>query len=263
MRTRPWILTVGVISCGMVPTAGHAQCVGVTACSAIDCTSRNVLASFNSINLDGTTLTIPSGACTWNGAVTFSNAHSYTIQGQTTVSGTCAPGGTCTPTDGTTITLAAGGTAMQINTTAGKSQRITGLTFVSTAGSPGYGKINIGGGSTAFRFDHCHIDDRTNGDHTFNIDAINGVLDHNYFDSSNSTNLFFAQPTVGGPDGNSNLVWTQPENFGNSNFIFFENNSTKGTGTAAAAGDKVNFTSAPPRIRGSCTTRLTPIRIRS
>lgn len=224
MRARRWILMLAVILCGIVSTEGHAQCAGATACSAIDCTSRNVLRAFNSINLEGTTLTIPSGACIWKGVVTFSNAHSYTIQGQTTVSGTCAPGGTCTPIDGTTITLTTAGAAVNINAIAGKSQRWAGLTFISTSGMPGYGKINVNGASTAFRLDHCHFDDRTNGDHTFNVDAVYGVFDHNYFDSSNSSDVFAIQPTINGPDGNANVSWTQPENFGTSQSLYIENN---------------------------------------
>src|SRR5712692_6193959 len=137
-RMMLWLLLTPLLI-ALFCSGAHAQTI-----TATDCNASSVQAALNQVAADGTTVVIPAGNCTWNSLVTFSNAHSYTVQGQTTVSGTCAPGGSCAPTDGTTVTLALGGTAVQISTTAGKSLRITGMTFISTSGTPGYGKINIG-----------------------------------------------------------------------------------------------------------------------
>lgn len=219
IRMTKWLLLALLLVALGGPKA-HAQVINATNCS-----SAAVQTALNSVAADGTTVVIPAGTCTWSTTVSYSQKYSTVIQGQTTISGTCAPGGSCTPTDNTTITLTVGGTAVQLTTLAGKSLRVTGLTIISSSGaSPGYGKINIGGGSTSLRIDHNHFDDQTGGNHTFNVDQTYGVFDHNFFDSSNSANTFFIQPTINGPDGNANVSWTQPENFGSASFLFVENN---------------------------------------
>lgn len=197
----------------------HAQTINAASCSA-----ANVQTALNSVTADGTTVNIPTGSCTWTTAVTYNQVFSTTLQGQSNTSGTCAPGGTCTPSDSTIITDSVSGSGLTIRTAAGKSFRMTGITFNPSSGTAAYGAITISGASTSVRVDHSHFNDTVGGDHTFNIDQVNGVLDHNVFDSTNQSNLFFIQPTVNGPDGQSNQTWTVPENFGTSAFIFVENN---------------------------------------
>ena len=76
-----------------------------------------------------------------------------------------------------------------------------------------------------FRFDHNIVNDLTNGDWAINADTINGVFDHNIFDSTNQSNLFFFEPNNSGPDGSAKTeIWAQPDNFGTSQFVFIENN---------------------------------------
>jgi len=203
----------------LLAVPGNAQTI-----NAASCNSTDVQAALNSVAADGTTVKIPAGTCTWTGSVTYNQKYSTTIQGASTINGTCAPGGTCTATDKTVITDNVSGTALTINTASGKSFRITGLTFNPSSGTPAYGAISINGSSTSVRVDHNHFNDTVNGDHTFNTDGINGVFDHNFFDSTNQANLNFIQSANYGTDGNANVVWTQPDNFGSSNFVFFENN---------------------------------------
>jgi pectate lyase len=194
--------------------------------NAQSCSSADVQTALNSVNADGTTVLLPGCSATWTSAVTYNQAFSTIIQGQSTTSGTCAPGGTCTPTDNTTIALnSTGHGLLNIATRAGKSFRLTGITFtMPSSAAASYGQINISGGSTAVRIDHCHFDDQVNGDHTLQLDGWNGVVDHNVFDSTNQSNLFFIQPTNMGSDSTGNAIWAQPDNFGTSNFIYAENN---------------------------------------
>ena len=192
--------------------------------NAASCSSTDVQSALNSVNADGTTVSIPAGSCTWGTSVTYNQVFSTTIQGQSTTTGTCAPGGTCTTTDNTIINLGSGAT-LGINTVAGKSLRMTGLTFALTSSlSAAYGHINVAGASISVRIDHNHFDDQVSGDHLLQLDGWNGVIDHNFFDSTNSANLFFMQPTNFGPDGTGNAVWAQPDNFGTSRSIYVENN---------------------------------------
>ena len=148
----------------------HAQTI-----NAATCNSSDVQNALNSVVTDGTVVKIPSGSCTWSSSVTYNLAHSTVIQGTSTISGTCAPGGSCSATDNLTITFG-NGVTFSINTASGKSFRLTGVSLVFSGSTAKYGSVNIGGSSTSVRVDHNHFDDRINGDHTFNVDGINGVF---------------------------------------------------------------------------------------
>lgn len=205
----------------------HGQCAGVTTCSTVaNPTAAQVQTALNSINLDGTTLSVPISTVTWTSAPTYTQTHSLVLQGQSTTSGTCIPGGTCTATDNTNITLTGSSSGgFIIHTIAGKSLRVTGFSFTNPAtGSAANGAIQIDGASTAVRFDHNHVNDLVGGDHMFQVDAINGVWDHNVLDSTNQANTFMFQTTNNGPNNNANDIWTQPEQFGSSNYVFVESN---------------------------------------
>lgn len=178
--------------------------------------------------VDGDVIIIPSGTCTWASSWAPTPSNSLTFQGQTVVAGTCSPvaGGTCTPTDNTIINL--GNTvSWRTSVATGKTVRTTGITINpggSTAQDSG-GSIGFNCSSSTIRFDHNHVNDTVAGDHTFEHASCVGVIDHNYFDSSNSANLFFIEGSINGADGNSNEVWTRSESFGASTeWLFIENN---------------------------------------
>jgi hypothetical protein len=201
------------------------QEAGAQTINAANCSSSAVQTALNSVAADGTTVVIPScSATTWTTAVTYNQVYSTVLQGQSTTTGTCAPGGSCTATDNTIITDNVSGPALTIDTASGKSFRMTGLTFNPSSGTAAYGAITIGGSSTSVRVDHNHFNDTVSGDHTFQIDAINGVFDHNFFDSTNQANLFFFQFTNEGASTYGHESWAQPDNFGTSKFLFVENN---------------------------------------
>ena len=174
---------------------------------------------------DGDTITIPScTSTTWSSSWTISPTNSLTFQGNTTVVGTCLTLATCTATDNTIVSL---GNAVQwiINLSGSKAYRVTGMTINPSGSTAEYGSITINGNNSAtFRFDHNHVNDTVGGDHTMQPDAVVGVFDHNFFDSTNSANLFFIQPTNDGTDGESNAIWTTAEGFGGNTFLVVENN---------------------------------------
>ncbi len=215
-----WLLFAFLL---IVPFSAEAQVINAKSCSNTD-----VQNALNSVAIDGSTVVVPAGSCTWTSAVTYNQSFSTTIQGQSTVTWTCPiPPVVCTftGTDSTAISLNTGNAALTVHTAAGKYFRMTGLTITSpSTGTAAYGTMNFNGGSTAFRIDHCHFNDQVNGDRWMGIDQVQGVIDHNFFDSSNSSNIFFMQPTNRGAGQFGNEVWAQPDNFGTSKFLFVENN---------------------------------------
>ena len=176
---------------------------------------------------DGDIIAIPNcTSTTWSSSWTISPTNTLTFQGNTTVTGSCSPGGSCTPTDSTIIAL---GNAVQftVNVASGKTFRLTGMTINPSGSAAQYGSLSFNGNNnlaSVLRIDHCHFNDTVGGDHTIQPDSLTGVVDHNYFDSTNQANLFFIQPTIDGSDGESNATWTVQENFGTNQFLFVENN---------------------------------------
>jgi hypothetical protein len=104
--------------------------------------------------------------------------------------------------------------------------RLTGIEFQdggrsTTANAPA-GIVRISGSNTngsQFRMDHCKWGN-LNGYIVF--DTVLGVVDHTSFVSGNHLNCIYIYGTHwnGGIYGDSS--WTDPANFGSSNFLFFE-----------------------------------------
>jgi hypothetical protein len=187
--------------------------------------------------VDGDIISIPSGTCTWTGTAglnaTFT--HSVTIQGAGAVSATTG-GTSLTGTDNTIIIDNLGngrpGITIQINTIAGKSFRWTGIALEGNSSSTqaSNGILAIEGTSTAVRVDHSHfhIPAQTSQGLALTDGPIQGVADHDYFDSP-STDL---TNNVGFRNGfgwngastsdNGNNSWATADNFGTSQFFFVE-----------------------------------------
>ena len=223
-----------------IPCVAHGQ----TVINAKDCSATAFKNAWNQmvsgvyvINLPnctaGTTgtykvqdaLTVPSGVT------------GVTIQGQTTVSCTGAAGTSsyaCTYVANTVLTDSFPSSNNPIWTISGISVpfRITGIAFVGGAITASVGKpngfITLGGSSTALRVDHCVFDTRpydgSNIGAMFTMfSAFNGVADHNVAflrGESNGIRLY--------PEANGFTAWSQPTNFGNSNWFFMESNVTNG-----------------------------------
>ena len=233
---RKLIMVVLFIFCLALAPSAHSQ----TTYPASSCSQSAVQAALNSATAATSIVTIPSGTCEWTSQLSYkvpSAVTNLTIQGQTTVSCTGTPGTSsyaCTSTDNTVLTDSFTGQNQPIwNLYVGASAfRITGITFKggnvgTTVGKPN-GFITLSGSSTALRVDHNVFDTRsytgTNIGAMFSIfSAITGVADHNIGflrGESNGVRLY--------PEPNGFVAWSQPTNFGNSNWFFVENNVTSG-----------------------------------
>ena len=131
--------------------------------TAASCSKADVSAAITAEQahaVDGDVISIPAGACTWgsgqNLVQTFT--HSVTIQGAGAISSTTG-GAATTGSDVTAITNNTGNPAMEINTTAGKFFRFTGIAILESgsSSSQGTGNLVIDGQSSAVRVDHVHI----------------------------------------------------------------------------------------------------------
>jgi hypothetical protein len=220
----------------------HAQCANVTSCTAASGNAADVQTALNSISLDGTTLTIPVGNVAWgtvggNGAtpVTYNQVHSTTIIGSSviTCSGTPGTAGyTCSDNGGTTIIdhvnhTGTGGQdnpTMVIGTAAGKSFRLSGLTFAQDSSSVisyNGGALQLNGSSQSVRIDHVHfshIDSlafSTNG-------TWSGVFDHNIIEGTSGSGWRDHADC----SNNGNVDWAAPTAFGtqNSGWRYYESN---------------------------------------
>lgn len=235
MIRRLFLLTLLIFIC---PAVIHAQCSGVTNCTAAGLSVAQIQAALNSIDQDNTTLHLPAGAVTWTGTtiVQYTATLSVTVMGAGAVSAT-TDGASTTGTDQTTITdninhSSGPGQSFQISTTAGKSFRLTGIFFKMDSGSTvaANGICLIGGTSTALRVDHMHFFLTSFGAQgiRFGGSAI-GVADHNYFDAQ-SPNLTFSYAVhtgenwLGSTTGFGDKSWADSDHFGTSQFMFIEDN---------------------------------------
>lgn len=194
--------------------------------------------------VDGDIISIPAGtACTWTGVTgiiqTFNN--SVTIQGAGAKSATTGGAGT-TGSDQTIIidnyaygSAGAQGAMITFNTVAGKSFRITGISFQqnsSTLPVPA-GTLTIGGSSSSVRIDHNHFVTGVSQGMLFIGGSILGVADHNVFNAatlSSLTNHIRFHNGVGwnGSNESGNAIgdhsWADTEHWGTSSFFFAEDN---------------------------------------
>lgn len=224
----------------------HAQCSGTTSCSALSCSEANVSTAINTINTDGTILSIPSGDCTWTTKLSYTQTNSFTLQGAGAInaSATVATG---QGSDNTIIedNTTGGNGDLAIATISGKSLRVTGIAFkvnsAMTSGNiPFNGELQVTGASTAVRIDHDHFNEIPG--HGILTNCFNGVVDHNQFDFGNSLGTNDASISqdnnCGGTDTYGNVSWAAASNFGSSSFVFFESNSyNSASGTSGYATD--------------------------
>jgi hypothetical protein len=199
-------------------TAVEAQTINAASCNASD-----VQKALNSVSADGATVVVPAGNCTWTTTVTYNQVHSVTVQGQTTCTGT--PASSCT--DSTVFTDNINRTGydapmLQIITAAGKSFRLTGITFAQINGGTSAltynGSLRIIGSSQAVRLDHCHFNNINQT--SLALDSVFGVIDHVFAEVTSE----FMRPSIAG-DGWGDASFAQATNFGSNQFIFLEDST--------------------------------------
>jgi hypothetical protein len=185
-----------------------------------------------SLPVDGDIINIPSGTCTWTGtngiSQTFNN--SVVIQGAGAISATT--GGTSTTgSDLTVITDHISSTPdLALTTVEGKTLEVTGIALLQDSGSTrgaNNGMIQILGSSTFVRVDHCHLY-TYNGGVGLRLDgAVEGVSDHDYYNSPSSsvTNdlaIHNGETWQGDSAGYGDKSWVDTDHFGTSEFFFVE-----------------------------------------
>src|SRR5215813_5992035 len=127
-----------------------------------DGSAANVQAIHDTNAHDGDTITLPAGTFIWTTSVTLTKG--ITVSGQTTITG--AGTANCTANDQTIIIDEKprnGGALFTATIAAGKSFRLTGVTFrygsinqLGQAGAIHY--VSTGGLVQSARIDHCHFD---------------------------------------------------------------------------------------------------------
>jgi hypothetical protein len=211
---------------------GHARAATINANSPSFADVRAAVASAS----DGDTVIVPAGTATWTSTLTITAG--ITLMGQTTTDPVNK-----TAADNTIIlenvTRDGGGNAplIVLNTTLGKTYRLSGLTFRegSTQGASN-GMIQLHGNSQAVRLDHCHFDDLTYQNDCITIAdwPLYGVIDHNLFDwiSNAGTKISIFYLTAGYGDAS----WTQRAYYGSEKFVFVEDNCFNNTSGNVFAG---------------------------
>jgi hypothetical protein len=184
--------------------------------------------------LDGDTITLPAGTFNWSTSVTITK--NVIIKGLTTTNPVAK-----TANDQTIVRAFTGtnGNQALINLN-GPLARLTGVTFRTgqTSVVNSNGMVRMGGNTgTTPRVDNCHFDDLSFENNDIASYSGGGVIDHNLFDYRSANNrgqsIFYAIP------GNSfwgDEPWTQPTNFGGSNFLFAEDNCINNTSGNEFAG---------------------------
>lgn len=187
--------------------------------------------------VDGDIISIPSGNCNWDTFWAFSPTNSLTFQGAGAKSATSG-GASTTGTDQTIINnTTSNGSLIAFTTAANKSYRITGIAFDQPSGSPTTnGGLQILGSSTAFRFDHNHINSLATGYRILLIQgSVLGVADHNAVDQYNVNNPFAIENGRGwngDTTSSGDKSWADAAYWGSSKFFFVEDNWFNQTGTS-------------------------------
>ena len=210
-----WAIFIFLLS---VPFSARAQTIAAASCSITD-----VQTALSKVAADGTTVVIPScpSGATWSSTLAYSQSFSTTVQGQTTCTGT----GTISPSCQDNTVIIGGDNAFSISTATGKSFRLTGFTF-ETSAQTFNGVIQIHGTSQSLRIDHNHFFHMNTVAMT--VDGPLGVIDHNFFDFNTAQSVFNGV-RVGHGNWNGykwgDGSWADSSYFGSPKFVFFEDNT--------------------------------------
>lgn len=190
------------------------------------CNESDVQATYNTeqaSKADGDVIILPScpSSAVWSSTLSISPSNALTVQGQTTCTGT--PASSCT--DNTVITdgIGSDNPVLLVNTTSGKSFRLTGLTIANNTFTPEYGgALVISGGSTAVRIDHCHFNNLNEVSVT--VAGVYGVMDHSIITENgvNWNGIKYKRP---GPDTLGDTSWNTATQLGSANFFFVEDST--------------------------------------
>jgi hypothetical protein len=205
---------------------GHAQAATINAASPSLADVTTAIASA----VDGDTVIVPAGTASWTTGLVITKG--ITLMGQTTTNPVAK-----TANDQTIIlddvVRGSGGTPIiWVQVAAGKSYRVSGITFRQGANTDvNYnGAIKIigdtGSHSQAVRLDHCHFDDLAYQNVAVES-ATYSVIDHNIFDTRTIGRQSVFCSRMGTYWGDEQ--WTLPAYFGSDQFVFIEDNCFNNT----------------------------------
>ena len=205
----------------LLASSGAAQAATINAASP----ARNDVAAAIAQAVDGDTVIIPAGTASWFSNITLTKG--ITIIGQTT---TDSAAGTANDQTILIDNLDRGGGQSYFNctTNAGKSLRITGITFSGLGGLQTIasgGAVQLHGNSDHVRVDHCHFTHLNNSVMISIYGAIFGVSDHNVMDDFVGQNFshYVNMPNYGGADYGDG-AWAESAGSGGPKFFFIEDN---------------------------------------
>jgi hypothetical protein len=217
---------------------GHARAAAII--NAASPSLADVAAAIASAS-DGDTVVVPPGTASWTSGLTVTKG--ITLMGQTTTDPVAK-----TAIDNTIVldNVPRGsspfGRLFDVNTTLGKSYRVTGITFRkgTVTDSSSAGAISLEGNSQSVRIDHCHFDDVAYQTNMISVSGVVfGVIDHNLFDYRTQTvkhSVYFAMNAWGGSENYGNASWAEPAYYGSNQFMFVEDNCINNTSGIVYAG---------------------------
>lgn len=192
--------------------------------NAVSGSTADVLSALNSAT-NNDTVVIPVGTNHWTTNILWTAPANFTLMG----GGDSSLGGG----DKTVIIDDYAGPYALIGTLITTNYRMTGITIESgTGATKDYGTINFGGPGTV-RLDHCHLvmSSASNYKAALFLNGLFGVMDHCILDLTDKSGLYFyngrhynESDTVG------NYEWSQPTDFGGTNFFVIEDNQINGHG---------------------------------
>jgi len=204
----------------------HAGTFAAASCNQTDVASA--IASAIAAG-SGNTVTIPAGTCTWTSNVTSpasGTLPNISIIGATNCTGTGSATSPIACTDNTVIN-SSGGAKWYLLAGAGTTVRLSGVTLNTAATTDGF--VNVQGPSSGtvplVRLDHIHGNMSSNGDTSFDIASVTGVIDHSLFDepvSSEGNSIRFFYPLAGDSGDQS---WANVTGLGTAGYMYVENNT--------------------------------------
>jgi hypothetical protein len=192
--------------------------------NAATCSQPNVQAAVNQA-VQGDTVVIPAGTCSWTTGVTWNAPPDVVVQG----AGDSSLGGgdlTVITDDSTT-----GNPLFQISTNASGKFRMSGITFKGGVGTVKWsGEVAIGGQGKQVRLDHLHINmqsfnPRHNGPGIGFTGWVYGVVDHIILDLTgvgNGITIWYSDYN-GTQEGDG--AFADPTALGTEKFIFVEDST--------------------------------------
>jgi hypothetical protein len=173
--------------------------------------------------VNGDTVIVPAGTANWTSQLVITNA--ITLIGQTTTDSVHG-----TAVDKTIIVDNVTGNSSQplilVSSSSGKSYRISGFTFQdirTTQTINGY--IVVKGQSNSVRIDHCHFQTMPYQLQYIHVGgAVYGVADHNVTEPAHTQSFYFVNGNGSLTTETGNPSWSNPTDWGGSDFFFVEDN---------------------------------------